>query len=270
MDTIWVEGFVFGLFGLAVVTGFRGDVHRGATVLAASSFGLLVELYFLTFAQGYAYGEFTLMLHGAPLWVAAGWGFILAWSLEAAERLPIRRWGVPFVAACMATGLDLMLDPIAEARGWWHWKRPDPGFFGVSYDNFSGWLVLVASFVGAQVALTARFGTAGWRAVVFPFLGIPAAIVGVVGVQPLLEAAYRRVGEGPVFLALWTLFLAVGLAAHGRWPVLPGALLPLAFFVLLVPVGAMGPFQDHTELYGVFAASLAFGFATWLPRTGPS
>lgn len=37
--------------------------------------------------------------------------------------------------------LDLTLDPVAHARGFWNWED-DGGFYGVPWSNFAGWFVV--------------------------------------------------------------------------------------------------------------------------------
>ncbi|MFS0872258.1 carotenoid biosynthesis protein [Paenibacillus xylanilyticus] len=39
--------------------------------------------------------------------------------------------------------LDLVLDPVAHARGFWHWEAPG-GFYGVPWTNYISWFIMGA------------------------------------------------------------------------------------------------------------------------------
>lgn len=39
--------------------------------------------------------------------------------------------------------LDLVLDPVANARGFWHWEAPG-GFYGVPWTNYISWFIMGA------------------------------------------------------------------------------------------------------------------------------
>lgn len=250
---IELSAYLFFLF--ALVEGFRESLRWGMTVISAALTGLLIELMFVHLAGGYEYGRFAVMLGDAPVWVACGWAFILYYSMKASETLPIKSWSMPIAAALMATGLDLTLDIVAEGQGWWHWKREEADFFGVSYDNFIGWLMIVGCFAGFSKLFVHLWGEdQRWKQIVFPLLVIPASTVVVGGAQFLWEALYRVFGEGPVFLVLYVALQIL---------VMPGKrlavrmLIPRYFLGLLFIIAVAGGVTEiHPEVYGVFALSL--------------
>lgn len=259
LDYWIVELSAYALFFTALWEAYKLGLRWVLTVLSGALFGLLVELMFVHLAGGYEYGQFLLMLGDAPVWVACGWAFIIFYSMRASEAFPIAGWSRPFAAAVMATSLDLGLDPVAEGLKWWHWKREHSEFFGVSYDNFVGWLMIVASFVGFNYLFLHLWGEdKRWKQVLGPTLAIPASVLVVGGSQFLWEALYKVVGEGPVFLTLNLVFLALALtSSHLVCPgqrVYPRGVLPVylsALFMFAAWYG--GVFQVHPELYGVFA-----------------
>lgn len=254
-----VEASAYALFIASLGTAARRGAWDLGVVLAAALFGLAIEWMFVHFAGGYEYGEFLVMLWDAPLWVACGWGFIIYASCRTAEEIDLKAWGKPPAAALMATSLDLALDPVAEGLDWWHWKRPDPGFFGVSYDNFTGWLLIVGSFSAFTLL---------WRQFWGPWAALPAAVGVVAACTPILEVAYRHVGEGPVFYGLWMTLLFASLQAQrlkvAWYRVVVPVYLHGLFLALLVGTGLV---EQHPELYGVFALAGSVSLL-WFLREG--
>ena len=53
------------------------------------------------------------------------------------------RWQVPLLAAVIAVSLDLFIDPVAVALGYWVWRVPGDVYFGIPLLNFIGWFVLM-------------------------------------------------------------------------------------------------------------------------------
>jgi len=254
LDFWAIELSAYLFFGVALVEGFKTNLRWGMTVVAAAISGLLIELMFVHLAGGYEYGRFALRVGDAPLWVACGWAFIIYYAMQASEALPVKPWSRPFAAALMATCLDLTLDIVAEARGWWHWKREEVDFFGVSYDNFIGWLMIVGCFAGFSKLFFHLWGEEQkWKQVLFPLLSIPASALVVGGSQFLWEALYKVFGEGPVFLVVYLVFLALG--AWGQ-KVTTLTVMPRYVMGLLTVIALLcGVTELHPEVFGVIALS---------------
>jgi uncharacterized membrane protein len=241
-----IEASAYLLFALTVWTAWRRSAWDLMVVLCGALFGLAIELMFVHLAGGYKYGDFAVMLGGAPLWVACGWGLIIYACCSTASELDVEGWGKPATAALMAVSLDFALDPIAESLGWWNWLRPDPGFFGVSYDNFVGWLLIVGSYCAFCLL---------WRGKAWaPPVSLLLAASVVAACTPVLEALYPHLGEGLVFYVVHTGFLATALAARWRKVAWYRVVMPVylhgLFLALLVFTGLA---EQHPELYGVFA-----------------
>jgi uncharacterized membrane protein len=219
-----IEIVAFACFFFAL----RDALQRGADkvmVLAASSlFGLIIEVFFVHFYSGYSYGNFYLdppvLGESVPLWVAVGWGTIIYVSREAAART-----GMPWAAqagwaALLALLIDLGLDPVAEAAGWWHWSRAGD-YFGVPYDNFIGWLMIVGLYNLWLSALWEK-----WKPGLMvsdtlpPLIAIPLAAMSVAAGQVILEKVYPLIGEPATFLLL------VGLCCQPWW-LMPSPPVPL-------------------------------------------
>jgi len=52
-------------------------------------------------------------------------------------------WQVPLLSGVIAVILDLFIDPVAVAAGYWVWFQPGTVYFGIPLLNFVGWFVLM-------------------------------------------------------------------------------------------------------------------------------
>lgn len=238
-----VEGVAFvAAFGV-LLSAWRESVARVAVLVAGMLFGLVIEIFFVTQYAGYAYGNFLVDLpvkDGIPLWVAAGWGTIIAVSMKASDRTGLVWYTRPALDGLLAVSLDLAIDPVAEALGWWHWIRPAQ-YFGVPCDNFIGWMLIVSGFgfftrLGYQIVRPGRYV---WWDLLVPLVALVPAVGFVAGVQWVLEHyGYPVLGEPGVYLLLGSvLVLVVGVAAKTAQP--PGPLSWEFFWVPAVYHGLM-------------------------------
>ncbi|NQX47130.1 carotenoid biosynthesis protein [Paenibacillus tritici] len=104
--------------------------------------------------------------------------------------------------------MDLVLDPVAHARGFWHWEGGG-GFYQVPWSNFGGWLIaggLLSMLLPAVpvARLAARRGTRLYQAILIMFglisltEGLPAcAVIAVAGIA-LAEGSLRYAGSRQV------------------------------------------------------------------------
>jgi hypothetical protein len=238
-----VEGVAF-LFGILLVReSWRGGGHWLSTLLVAMGFGFSIEMFFVTVYSGYSYGDFLIDLtiggHNVPLWVAVGWGTIIYTAMKATDRMGLPWFQKPAMDALLAVSLDITLDPIAEALGWWYWTR-EGQFFGVPFDNFIGWLMIVG--------LYSFYTRAGWELtkskpkvqVLMPLAALVASALSVAGFQIVLEKAlYPHLGEPYTFFGIATTLVAAALvplwkATAGEKPQWYLWMLPAAYHGLMV------------------------------------
>jgi len=178
----------------------------GWSRLALSAAGIAAGTFAVEYAgvhTGFPFGSYryenTLgsLLGGVPWTMGLAWvGVILNGALLSGSRGRLVR--------ALETGtwvvlLDLVLDPVAEARGFWHWQ--DGGaYYGIPAANFAGWFVVGALLSlllpSGNVLASARF----------------AALRVMQGMLLLFGLLAAKAGMMPVFL----LSLLVMAAAEGR------------------------------------------------------
>ena len=240
----------------------------------------VVEVLFVTQFHGYEYGQFLLTIpvgQGAtvPLWVALGWGAIIWTSIQAGHRSGLP-WPVrPAMDALLAVSLDIALDPVAEALGWWHWIRPGQ-FFGVPCDNFVGWVLIVGSYSLAIQAAFQRWpaGVHRWRDILIPVGALVPSVLVVAAAQQPLELAYVVVGEPFTLFVLCAVLLSLVAWSSGRASasgVPPWYLtgIPVVYHgLMLVMVLFAGVGVQVPELYVILpVAAIASLFGFRFPRS---
>lgn len=214
---IVVEVFVALCAALCWANAWKHGVRWFALCLVATVFSLGAEAFYLaTEGPGspgvyYEYGDFLAVIDAGPVhlpvWIGLGWSSILYASLWTVDRLEVPWWIRPITAGLLAVSIDLSLDPLAEQLGWWTWHQvPEVHYFGVPFDNFVGWWMIVAFFSGAWWGLGDLAEKKGWkgRDIWVPIASIPIALGLIAGCQWLLvHALYPAVGEAAGFLGVF-------------------------------------------------------------------
>ncbi|MFD1887451.1 carotenoid biosynthesis protein [Paenibacillus wenxiniae] len=161
---------------------------------------------------GWPFGEYEYssilgsLVFGVPWTLGFAWiavvssGILLASGSQRADSMRARLLRALQVGVWIII-LDLVLDPVADARGFWSWGS-DSGFYGVPWSNFIAWFI-----VGGMLSLTIpiiRLSPSVARQAVFLYQGIllmfgllawqqgliGSVIAGVIGIV-LAEGSYR-------------------------------------------------------------------------------
>ncbi|MBB3112893.1 putative membrane protein [Paenibacillus phyllosphaerae] len=172
----------FGLESIGVATGYPFGAYQYSTILGLS-------------------------VAGVPVAIALAWVGIIACAVMVVAVGS--KWLRAGLVGGIALILDLVLDPVAYARGFWLWEGdPSLGYYGVPAQNFISWFVIaaLASFlypirpVPAPVrkeagrllqALVLMFGLLGLR----EGYVMPLAIAACGAL--LMEGAFIRYAAGP-------------------------------------------------------------------------
>lgn len=128
---------------------------------------------------------------GTCLLVAEG---ILARKIEDVLTAPRLRWQAPLVAAIISVLLDLFIDPIAVAAGYWVWFAPANLYYDIPLLNFVGWFVLMLLAPLAWIEIARRSGWSGVRMFVASLASLPVLFVASIVLSLVLNGATSAIG----------------------------------------------------------------------------
>ncbi len=142
------ELLVYALFAGCFVSAWRRGRFDALELLWTGLYGFLLEWMVIQLLHAYHYGQFLIMIDGAPLGVALGWAVIIDSSMRFSSRLSLPDAARPLVDLLMALNIDLALDAMAIRLGMWVWTGValDQQWFGVPWANFWGWGMVVWSY----------------------------------------------------------------------------------------------------------------------------
>lgn len=142
----------------------RRGRYRLHEVIGSAVYGLALEWLTIKQLHAYHYGDFLIMLDGAPLCIGLGWAVILYSAMEFSDGIQLRDSVRPVLDALMALNIDLALDVIAVRLGMWSWTGVslNQQWFGVPWMNFAAWFIIVWSYSGFTRALRS-WQSQGWR-----------------------------------------------------------------------------------------------------------
>ncbi len=128
---------------------------------------------------------------GTCLLVAEG---ILANNNEDVLTAPRLRWQAPLVAAIIAVLLDLFIDPIAVAAGYWVWFAPANLYYEIPLLNFVGWFVLMFLAPLTWIEIARRAAWNGVRMFMASLASLPVLFVASVLMSLALNGLISAVG----------------------------------------------------------------------------
>ena len=181
-DRLLITGIGFALLTLAVIGWRFGAVRAGVFVIVAGLFPAVMDFISSFAVMNYEYpGQsrawvFTYIFFGwigvcgTCLLVAEG---ILARSGEDLLDAARLRWQAPLLAGLIAVLLDLFIDPIAVAAGYWMWMAPANVYYEIPLLNFVGWFVLMVLAPVAWIEIARRAAWGGARMLLAAILALP-------------------------------------------------------------------------------------------------
>lgn len=145
---------VFELLGFIsfFIIFFREISKRNAVrvfeLMSALAFGMILEIGNTYLAHTYYYSHlFLVEIAGVPLAIGLWWAIIIYCSMLLSDQYNIPWKLRPAMDALIAVLIDIAMDAIAIRLGFWHWSIPlTQEWYGVPYENFVGWILVVLSF----------------------------------------------------------------------------------------------------------------------------
>jgi uncharacterized membrane protein len=148
-----VTGIAFSILVLSFIAWRFGGTNTLVFVIVAGLFPAIMDFLSSFAVHNYAYpGQSRLWVFsyiffgwmavcGTCLLIAEG---ILAKPAEDLLTQPRLWWQAPMATGVIAVLLDLFIDPIAVAAGYWVWLVPGEVYYGIPLLNFVGWFVLMS------------------------------------------------------------------------------------------------------------------------------
>jgi hypothetical protein len=251
VDVLLFELLMLGLFGWVLLDARRAGRWRIIEVLVSCLYGLALEWVTLQQLAVYSYGEFLLMLDGAPLAIGMGWAVILYAAMEFSDRLSMPDRLRPLADGLFALNIDLAMDTIAIRQEFWTWGIVglDEDWFGVPWGNFWAWFIVVSAFS----AFIRWFRRQGWREGgrqwLYPLLALGLSLAVLLPTNVLMKSVLRALGWDFAGMAILIgSGLAIVVATRPRF--LPGR--PTSAVVSAVPLAFHGYFLVTGMLFGIF------------------
>ena len=141
------EAVVYALFAACLWDAARHGRFAVLELAWTALYGFLLEWLTIKQLAAYHYGEFAVMIDGAPLAVAVGWAVIIYASMRFSDGLHLPDTARPVLDALLALNIDLALDAVAIRLAMWFWTGigRDEQWFGVPWANFWAWFLVVWS-----------------------------------------------------------------------------------------------------------------------------
>ena len=103
------------LFAACLWHAARQGKTRVLELLASLVYGVSLEWMTLRQLEAYHYGQFLVMIDGAPLCIGLGWAVILYSSMEFVKQLDMPLFAQPFLVGLLALNIDAAMDAVASA-----------------------------------------------------------------------------------------------------------------------------------------------------------
>ena len=201
--TFLATGVAFSLLVLAFMVWRFGWTDTAVFVVVAGLFPAGMDFLSSFVADNYVYpGQsrlwvFTYIFFG---WIAVcGVCLLLAEGILARpneDLLSARRliWQAPVAAAVIAVLLDLFIDPIAVAAGYWVWRVPGKVYYGIPLLNFVGWFVLMLLAPLAWILVARQTAWGSGAKLLAALLGLVPLSLAAVGLSLVLNGAIAAAG----------------------------------------------------------------------------
>lgn len=169
-----ITGIAFSALVLAFMAWRFGSANTLVFIIVAGLFPAVMDFLSSFAARNYEYpGQSRLWVFtyiffgwmavcGTCLLIAEG---ILARSDEDLLKAPRLRWRAPLATAVIAVLLDLFIDPIAVAGGYWVWFVTGEVYYEIPLLNFVGWFILMWLAPLAWILIVRQQGWSGGRKV---------------------------------------------------------------------------------------------------------
>ncbi|MEE4604775.1 MAG: carotenoid biosynthesis protein [Desulfobacteraceae bacterium] len=200
---ILVGGILFALTVLGYIWWRFGAGDTLSFVILSGGFTAIMDFISSFVARNYEYpGQ-------SALWVFTfiffGWIGMCGSCLFLAEGILARPgqdmitqhrllWQVPLLTALIAVVLDLFIDPVAVAAGYWVWFIKGTVYFEIPLLNYVGWFVLMLLAPLAWIQVVQRRHWSYWRKVMVSLGALVPLCIASIVLSLMLNGAVALLG----------------------------------------------------------------------------
>ena len=279
-----MEKIAFNLFEILTILLFiacfwhavRQKSGKELELVFALIFGVFLEWITIQQLEAYQYGEFILMLDGAPLCIGLGWAVIIYSGMEFVKHLEMPDYARPFLVGMLALNLDLAMDVIAIRLGFWNWVIPlDWQWFGVPWGNFWAWYIVVVSYSGFLYwfrNILKRYNPL-WLRKSYPLIALLISVV----ILAITNSVFANVFAKTELVSAMSMLLIILAGGVIIYVVKPGLkkeayvdktilAVPLTFHIFFTSFGFAGGFYADLPILGVVGLTmfaLGLGIHLW-------
>lgn len=226
-------------------------------------YGVLLEWLTIKQLGDYHYGQFLIMIDGAPLAVGLGWSIIIYSSMRFSNQIELPESARPILDALMALNIDLALDAVAIRLGMWAWVGVglDQQWFGVPWVNFWAWFIVVWAYSGFIRALRPwrRFRFRRWLYSPFAIFLSLLALTAMSEMYRLMSSSVGNVAIASLLLLVGSLMIVLNLRPQVLQSELTEPIVtatPIIIHLLVTIVGYYTGMFGKQPLLGVIAVTM--------------
>jgi len=198
-----IIGILFALPVLGFIWWRFGGPDTLAFIIVSGVFTAFMDFISSFVVRNYEYpGQ-------SPLWVFTyiffGWMGMCGSCVLVAEGILARPgqdmltqpqlwWQVPLLTALIAMVMDLFIDPVAVAAGYWVWLVQGTVYYGIPLLNYVGWFVLMFLSPLAWICITRHRQWGLWQKVAVAFGALVPLFIVAVLLSLALNGAIAALG----------------------------------------------------------------------------
>lgn len=201
--TLLITGILFSLLVLTFLAWRFGRANTGVFMIVAGLFPAAMDFLSSFAVHNYEYpGQSRLWVF---TYIFFGWMAVCGTCLLLAEGLlarsgedllsaPRLKWQAPLATGVIAVLLDLFIDPIAVAAGYWVWSVPGEVYYGIPLLNFVGWLVLMVLAPLAWIGIARRTAWSDGRKLLMASIALLPLCLAAIVLSLILNGIIAAVG----------------------------------------------------------------------------
>jgi len=141
--------FVLLIIGILVILPLVESHFKPIYLWILSTYLVTFFLEWLGVKTGLVFGSYIygstlgLAFDGVPLIIGYNWVLVICGAIQVAVKLTDNPWFQSLIAALLALGFDIILEPVAIRLDYWHWAGNV-----IPLQNYIAWFTIALVFAG--------------------------------------------------------------------------------------------------------------------------